>query len=366
MNNTVKNIGKDPYELRFEIELLDGTLGEIKDLQNTEYFLSKRKKLLNEYRSIIGSRHRSVPFDERQYIGAQLLAEARHESRVRGMRIAAEASEATRRTRRGSAWRAARNIAAVVAVAFNTSALYDGRGSARGSEIDTLLAPVEIAPIYASAPSSAQVAEKFRSGFWDTYPALDVEKRLTSLAGKRSLPSHVKGNKVHAGIDLHAPAGTVVVAPAEGVLEDIYSSGLSVNTGSYTYTKRHILPRKGLENGMAVSAGDTLGVTAPAKYLEKGVHPHLHIEVRGNEGIFSLAAESNINPLVMFESSIYQEMVLNLEKHEAERKPVPSGFRYLAGSSVREKLDRSLEEQVLALANARLEPIVVSARRLAE
>lgn len=341
------------YDLRADIAIVDETLSEIDDLDNLLFFRARRQELLNEYKSIIDGRGQRVrPRDEREYIAQQSRAGDKLDNRVRSLERAIE-REAPKK-KRSAFLRTLRKAAGIAAIAFNSMALYDGKAAAR-AEAEASTPIIEMAPIYAAQPTQADIARRLDNGFWDVFPAVGVEPRINSFMGRRNLPSYIKGNTIHRGLDVHAPAGTVVLAPAAGTVEDFYSTGLTVNAGNYSYTKRHIWPHAGLKNGAQVEKGDTLGRTGP------GPFPHLHIEVKGNDGIFSLAHEKHIDPLLMFNDSIYGRMLENLTRPGSYK---PTGLRFMSdGSTIEEKLEYKLREQIDDLVLAKLPPIQVKATR---
>jgi murein DD-endopeptidase MepM/ murein hydrolase activator NlpD len=92
------------------------------------------------------------------------------------------------------------------------------------------------------------------------------------------------GRRVHAGVDLAAPAGSPVVAAADGVVA--YANWL----GSYglLVTLRHAsgfetrfahLSRILVSPGQLVTRGQTLGLVGSTG---RSTGPHLHYEVRQN------------------------------------------------------------------------------------
>ncbi len=119
---------------------------------------------------------------------------------------------------------------------------------------------------------------------------------LTSGFGERSHP--VKGGKdLHQGIDLAQPAGGPVLAPLDGVVQDVGSDAsrgvfVILRHGSSLSTRYHHLGKANVSKDQRISRGDVIGSVG-----NSGVStgPHLHLEV--------LDHGEPIDPARLFETS---------------------------------------------------------------
>jgi murein DD-endopeptidase MepM/ murein hydrolase activator NlpD len=105
--------------------------------------------------------------------------------------------------------------------------------------------------------------------------------QLTSNYGMRTHPV-LGGRRKHTGIDLAAPTGTPIYAPADGVIgrADWYSSyGLyiSINHGASMETRYAHLSRLAVAAGDNIKKGDLIGYVGSTG---RSTGPHLHYEVR--------------------------------------------------------------------------------------
>ena len=95
-----------------------------------------------------------------------------------------------------------------------------------------------------------------------------------------------EGGRAHKGIDVMAPAGTPVIAAADGRVEKLFTSedgGLTIyertaDGGTVLYYAHLAGYAPGLAEGQAVRAGDALG-TVGATGDADAAAPHLHFEV---------------------------------------------------------------------------------------
>lgn len=119
---------------------------------------------------------------------------------------------------------------------------------------------------------------------WDGAFAWPIDPRITSAFGtRRSYGGQVTG--FHTGVDLGAPAGTPVLAPAPGMVlaaEELQVRGnaVFVDHGAGVISGYYHLSEMAVEPGQAVTAGDTLG-TVGSTGLSTGTHLHWEIRVLG-------------------------------------------------------------------------------------
>lgn len=124
--------------------------------------------------------------------------------------------------------------------------------------------------------------------------------RLTSGFGMREHPV-LGGHRIHKGIDLAAPVGTPVYAPADGTVAraDWFSSyGLyiQIEHGASMETRYGHLSRVNVAAGQQVHRGDIIGFVGTTG---RSTGPHLHYEVR-------VAGEA-VNPITYMENPVMQQ-----------------------------------------------------------
>ena len=97
------------------------------------------------------------------------------------------------------------------------------------------------------------------------------------------------GGRLHAGVDLISPAGTPVVAAANGTLTRQTTDGsrsgnawwLTTSTGTYFFYAHLASFSNGLSVGSRVQAGDVIGSVGSTG---NAVSPHLHFEIHPSGG----------------------------------------------------------------------------------
>lgn len=104
---------------------------------------------------------------------------------------------------------------------------------------------------------------------------------LTSGFGMREHPI-LGGMRAHKGVDLAAPVGTPVFAPADGVVSraswfSSYGLFISLEHGADLQTRYGHLSRLNVAEGQAVHKGDLIGYVGTTG---RSTGPHLHYEVR--------------------------------------------------------------------------------------
>lgn len=111
-----------------------------------------------------------------------------------------------------------------------------------------------------------------------------VEGRLTSTFGERVDPFRGEG-AFHSGVDISAPYGMPVIAPADGRVEfsdfmNGYGRLIKINHGHGITTRYGHLSGSLVRPGQAVKRGQTIGYVGSTGRVTS---PHLHYEVRINE-----------------------------------------------------------------------------------
>ena len=105
--------------------------------------------------------------------------------------------------------------------------------------------------------------------------------RLTSAYGMREHPV-LGGERMHKGLDLAVPAGTPVLAPADGVVEKAswfssYGNFIEIAHGGNMETRYGHLSGYNVVEGQQVHKGDVIGYVGSTG---RSTGPHLHYEVR--------------------------------------------------------------------------------------
>lgn len=143
---------------------------------------------------------------------------------------------------------------------------------------DGLGAPIELR-------SSAKPASKSAAGSVIERPrGMPVAARaLTSRFGVRSHPV-LGGRRMHSGIDLAAPTGAPVAAPAGGVVSYAnwrggYGLLVTISHGGGLETRFAHLSRIMVSPGQTVSRGQLVGLVGSTG---RSTGSHLHYEVRQN------------------------------------------------------------------------------------
>ncbi|HKR93006.1 M23 family metallopeptidase [Novosphingobium sp.] len=122
---------------------------------------------------------------------------------------------------------------------------------------------------------------------------------MTSGFGMREHPV-LGGMRQHKGIDLAAPVGTPVYAPADGVVSraswfSSYGLFISLEHGGEMQTRYGHLSRLNVAEGQTVHKGDLIGFVGTTG---RSTGPHLHYEVRV-DGVA-------VNPIPYLQSGIAQ------------------------------------------------------------
>ncbi len=113
-----------------------------------------------------------------------------------------------------------------------------------------------------------------------------VTGRLTAPFGKTFDPFRDGTTRVHHGIDIAAPTGTPILAPADGVVvaatdlydnKPAYGKVVVIETGSNTLTLFSHLDSYSVSTGDRIKKGDQI---AAVGNTGKSTGPHVHIETR--------------------------------------------------------------------------------------
>jgi murein DD-endopeptidase MepM/ murein hydrolase activator NlpD len=206
-------------------------------------------------------------------------------------------------------------VASLGAIANEVTALYglhQNRGSAvKAAASAAAEAPTPVTLAQTDSPSQQQISSSFDqfnalraealsgrvsraleggltssfSGDWSTLadaPSMwPLEGRLASSFGERQDPFNGEG-AFHAGIDIDAPIGTPVRAPADGEVEEAgmasgYGREIVLSHGHDLSTVFGHLSATAVSPGQHVSQGQIIGYVGQSG---RATGPHLHYEVR--------------------------------------------------------------------------------------
>jgi len=126
-------------------------------------------------------------------------------------------------------------------------------------------------------------------------PAIQpVNGRITSGFGIRFHPV-LKVNRMHPGLDFHAPVGTPIYATGDGVIKEAKSGGglgryvkIEHRSAGYVTVYGHMSKiATDIRQGRTIKRGDLIGYSGNTGLSEA---PHLHYEVRSLDG-------KHLNPL---------------------------------------------------------------------
>lgn len=106
--------------------------------------------------------------------------------------------------------------------------------------------------------------------------------RITSKFGRRTHPTTHEPNKMHNGIDIAAPSGTTIIAPADGLVTgrnttDIGGNQLFIVHDNGLQTGYSHLSGYLVETGTRVKQGDPI---AKVGTTGRSTGPHLHWSVK--------------------------------------------------------------------------------------
>lgn len=158
----------------------------------------------------------------------------------------------------------------------------DGRGS---------LPPLGPAPAPPGEPSAkdelAELAEGLRNA-WQSIPQyspVNASSRLTSGFGWRPSPLN-RRREFHGGIDLAAPRGTSVVAPADGIVERVFTDPgaglvLLLAHGNGLQTLYGHLESVLVAEGERVARGAPLATVGSTGSRTTGPHLHYAVKLEG-------------------------------------------------------------------------------------
>lgn len=122
-----------------------------------------------------------------------------------------------------------------------------------------------------------------------------IERTEIKRVGDGVTDSRPGTQRPHHGVDLFAPAGTLVRAARAGRVkrvvdgrassrESSQKAGLWVDVAAGSQLDRYLhLGEARVKEGQSVARGDVIGTIAPANTSGAGPNPHLHFEVRASD-----------------------------------------------------------------------------------
>ena len=158
-----------------------------------------------------------------------------------------------------------------------------------------------VAPVTAPAAGTGIAAEGADRQFQQLFASWDRSSQRTTVATTVAVPSRTPldnyrlssnygmrthpvlgGLRGHKGIDMAAPSGTPVYAPADGMVSKAewfssYGNFISIGHGSELETRYGHLSRIAVSAGQRVRKGDLIGYVGSTG---RSTGPHLHYEVR--------------------------------------------------------------------------------------
>lgn len=109
---------------------------------------------------------------------------------------------------------------------------------------------------------------------------------INEFSGTKPVKSKTMGDwRVHSGIDIKAPKGEAVCAPADGKIIEAYNSKLTGNTVSIEHdgglvSTLYNLESIAVETGNKVKSGEKIGTVGTSAALESLEEPHVHFELK--------------------------------------------------------------------------------------
>lgn len=141
---------------------------------------------------------------------------------------------------------------------------------------DGLGAPIALLPRIKPRASGAAITADMPRGF-------PLSGAITSRFGMRAHPL-LGGYRMHSGVDVAAPSGTPILAPADGIVSYAnwrggYGLSVSVDHGGGVQTRFGHMSRLAVYPGERVVRGQILGLVGSTG---RSTGPHLHYEMRYN------------------------------------------------------------------------------------
>ena len=109
---------------------------------------------------------------------------------------------------------------------------------------------------------------------------------INEYSGSKPVKSKTTGEwRVHSGIDIKAPTGTAVAAPAGGKVisageDKLTGMTVKIDHGDGFVSTLYNLEKISVESGAQVKKGDTIGTVGKSAVLEAADDAHVHFEIK--------------------------------------------------------------------------------------
>jgi len=154
-------------------------------------------------------------------------------------------------------------------------------------------APQEDLPVVATQPQQIQETEApvqpVKKKIFATAAPISGEAVAEYAMGCLSYNETTRDWRVHNGIDLAAPAGSEVMAAAEGVVYTTYTDDMMGTTvvirhdGGYTTQYASLAEDLKVGPGDQVAMGQVIGCVGETALIETNLGPHVHFSVLCND-----------------------------------------------------------------------------------
>ena len=146
-------------------------------------------------------------------------------------------------------------------------------------DLDRLLAESSIQE--QSQHEMCKVLEDTKSIMASTPDSWPLKGTLTSYFGYRSSPFGGRSSEFHRGLDISAPAGTTILAPADGIVVELewnsgYGQILVINHGYGVVSRYAHLSQAYVQAGQRVKRGEKICAVGSTGRV---TGPHLHYEI---------------------------------------------------------------------------------------
>ena len=153
--------------------------------------------------------------------------------------------------------------------------------------------PREDLPVVATEPQQMQATETPtappKNKAWATAAPVSGQEVAEYAMDCLSYNETTRDWRVHNGVDLAAPAGTEVVAAADGVVYTTYTDDMMGTTvvirhdGGYTTQYASLAEELKVSSGDQVAVGQVIGCVGETALIETNLGPHVHFSVLCND-----------------------------------------------------------------------------------
>ena len=136
-------------------------------------------------------------------------------------------------------------------------------------------------------PETKEPEESVKEEAFDGKFSIPVSGEIINeYSGSKPVKSKTTGEwRVHSGIDIKAPTGTVVTAPAGGKVisageDKLTGLTVKIDHGEGFISTLYNLEKISVKNGVTVKKGDAVGTVGKSAALEAADAPHVHFEIK--------------------------------------------------------------------------------------